>query len=75
MLLWDYMCFSDKLNWIKCSLEIEKLNLIQKPNLLLRYKMSLRYPQATIEYTNTQVRNLCYIHFERKKSKLRDIKV
>lgn len=123
--------FPDRPSWIKCSLEIQKLNyLIQKPQLSLRYKMlafplwndgicgvsgalghrfhpswvhwvnnlrirccrrcsggrncdsdliqvpwpgnsmchrvakqrkmSLCYPQATVEYANTQVRNLPY---------------
>lgn len=76
LLLWDYMFFPDRLIWTKYSLEIQKLNkLIQKPNLSLRYKTSLCYSQAALEYTNnTPVRNLCHIHFQRRKSILRQIK-
>lgn len=56
---------------IKCSLEMQHLNLIQKPNLSLCYK-NVTYPQAILKYTITQARDLYYIHFEKKKSIVRD---
>ena len=62
------MLLPNKLNWTKCSLGTEKLsNLIKKkPNLLLRYKMSLHCPQATKEYTSEKS---VYIHFEGEKKR------